>query len=185
MRPWRGSGGAVLRRDQTMLVFSLGNLDIFLRATLYLAVTRPRVLAKVNGSFWTNFMRFLRDGGRTDPEVNSLFALKSLDNTSTRSLYLALLRPDSTVHGGLWNNFLREGIFTFSTGGGCGVFSAFESGFSIFRTPSGWTRVPIFSPPAITAVSARGIRGLPESPGVLLPGDSAHVCTIHAPMTLT
>ena len=25
-------------------------------------------------------------------------------------------------------------------------FSAFEGDFSIFRTPSGWTRVPIFSP---------------------------------------
>ena len=47
-----------------------------------------------------------------DPEVDSPFVLENLDSTSTRPLYLAVIAPDSSVHGGSWKHFthfLREG----------------------------------------------------------------------------
>ena len=40
-----------------------------------------------------------------DPEVDSPFALENLDITSTRPLYLGVIAPDSSVHGGSWKNF--------------------------------------------------------------------------------
>ena len=46
--------------------------------------------------------------------------------------------------------------------------------FTHFSHPSEGSACPIFSPGALAAVSARGLLGVLESPGVVLPGDSAH-----------
>ena len=66
----------------------------------------------------------------------------------------------------------REGYSTFSIGCDDGFFDAF---CVIFRAPPA---VPELSASfssfrALTTVSARGLQGVPESPGVLLPGDLA------------
>ena len=49
--------------DVTKLVQFAWKPGHFFCEPLSLAVTRPRVHASVNGGFWTNFLRFLRDGG--------------------------------------------------------------------------------------------------------------------------
>ena len=40
-----------------------------------------------------------------DFDFDSPFALENLDITSTRPLYLGVIAPDSSVHGGSWKNF--------------------------------------------------------------------------------
>ena len=105
----------------------------------------------------------------TVPELDPPSA-ENLDITPTRLLYLAVPCPSSaTIHGGLLLNF---SVFLVKVNADRGV-RIFNGRRLWLRTPSRWTECPFFSPRALTAVSARGLR---ESPGVPLPGDSAHVC---------
>ena len=143
----------------------------------------------------------------TDPEVDSLFALKRtlllrapciwqslpLIRQSTEAsgrtsrIFCVKVNSDPGLVPEVDSRLLELFAHALCPGaprmiGGVGFLLHFAAFFAL--RPDG-RECPFFSPKALAAVSARELREVPESLEVLLPGDSVHVCTINAPMTLT
>ena len=92
--------------------------------------------------------------------------------------------------GGLAVLFAQGNLDNFSTGSSDDGFFFFAKvthvrHFCVFRTCLGFPgQVPIFQPSSAHRCERSRAPGVPESPGVLLPGDSAPGLPITAPMSL-
>ena len=99
-------GLVALFSDMTKFVqFSLGNLDICSTISIVSSSHSPLVFLRQSTEAFGRISCVFHVIVDLDPEVDSPLALENLDITFTRTLYLAVVAPDSSVLGSFWENF--------------------------------------------------------------------------------
>ena len=183
----RGSGGAGLRRERARAVLTRKPWH-FLRAPLYVAValvfcvSQQRLLDEFLAVFQLSEAAILRSTCRSHLESGHHF-YGHFASGSPLSQFCDSLRKPFFVQN--ISVFLREGELGswrshFQRTAVTAFLRRLKGFFTICRTPSWWTWVPIFQPSMTHSCELSRASGLPELPEVLLPGDSAHVCAIRS-----